>query len=808
MSIVVSAEIGGERRVYTAEDMPLSIGGAACHLALANLSDDGPVAFLGHDRGELFIQPAEDRSAEAPVTCNGVSLTASRWLGDRDEVGVGSHRLRCEVSGDNVHLALIQTTPTDLSPSDVHAPRHPRASVTDRAITPTDFKPRWQSPPHRSRYSIRPRSLVMMAAIGLLAASAWFVVTAQAVRIETSPTADRLEIQGSWLTPKLGDSYLLHSGSYTVAAELEGYQRLSETLEVNGDTPSVVGYVFEPLGGLLTITSNPVDGAEITIDGESSGSTPAHEIELGAGEHTVEVVAPLHLPYQTTVVFEPGEPPRELEAILIPNWAPLTVATSPAGATVSLDGAVVGSTPLEHRIEAGERVVEIRRQGFKSFSRRFQATAGEAVDLGIVRLVPMDGRLAVASDPSGATVTVNGVFRGTAPLELALAPSSTYEVTVSMAGRRTFATAVKISSGQRSEVRAELELLSGVVSVTSLPPGAKLLIDGVPSGTTDQTLEIEARPHQIEIRLDGYVSYRTTLTPEPGLPQAVHAVLKEEGPAGMPATIKSPQGADLVLVEPGRFTMGAARREPGRRANEVLHEVELTQPFYLATREVTNREFREFRAGHRSGAVGSFNLEIDHHPVVNISWNDAARYCNWLSERAGLPPVYVERGGKMVTQSPIPQGFRLPTEAEWAWAARYPGSAGARKYAWGDSLPVPADAGNYGDSTGATVLQGAIPGYHDNHGATAPVGSYQPNPLGIYNLGGNVSEWMHDVYAVTPSPPNEVARDPIGPSEGAYHVIRGSSWMDTNTTELRLSYRDYGNSARPDLGFRIARSTQ
>ncbi len=111
MSIVVSAEIGGERRVYTAEDMPLSIGGAACHLALANLSDDGPVAFLGHDRGELFIQPAEDRSAEAPVTCNGVSLTASRWLGDRDEVGVGSHRLRCEVSGDNVHLASPSSRP-------------------------------------------------------------------------------------------------------------------------------------------------------------------------------------------------------------------------------------------------------------------------------------------------------------------------------------------------------------------------------------------------------------------------------------------------------------------------------------------------------------------------------------------------------------------------------------------------------------------------------------------------------------------------------------------------------------------------
>jgi formylglycine-generating enzyme required for sulfatase activity len=808
MTLVLSVEIGGERRVYTADDLPLSVGGAACHLALAGLSDDGPVAFLGHDRGELFIQPAEDLPTELPVTCNGVPLTASRWLGNRDEVGVGRHRLRCEVSGDTVHLALVQTAPSNLKPPDVDAPRHPQASATDRVITPTDFKPRWQSPPPRSRYSIRPRSLVVMAAVALLAASAWFVLTAHAVRIETSPAADHLEIQGSWLTPKLGDSYLLRSGSYTVAAELEGYRRLSETLEVNGDTPSEVGYVFEPLGGLLTVTSSPVDGAEITIDGGSSGSTPAHDIEVAAGEHTVEIMAPLHLPYQTTVVFEPGEPPRELEAILVPNWASFTVATSPSNATVSLDGTVIGKTPVEDRVEAGERVIEIRRQGFKPLSRRIRVTVGEAVDLGLIQLVPVDGRLAVTSDPSGATVTVNGVFRGTAPIELDLAPGITYEVTVSMAGRSTFTTGVEISSSRRSEVLAELDLLSGEVSVTSLPPRAQLLIDGVPSGTTNQTLDLEARPHQIEIRLDGYVPYRTTLTPEPGLPQAVHAVLKEEGPAGLPATIKSPQGVELVMVGPGRFTMGAARREPGRRANEVLHEVELTRPFYLAVREVTNKEFREFRAGHRSGAVGSYNLEIDHHPVVNITWNDAAKYCNWLSERAGLPPVYVERGGSMFARTPFPQGFRLPTEAEWTWAARYPDSADARKYAWGNSLPVPAEAGNYGDSTGASVLGGAIPGYRDNHGATAPAGSYQPNPLGLYNLGGNVSEWMNDIYAVTPAPPGEVSRDPLGPSEGAYHVIRGSSWMDTNMTELRLSYRDYGDRARPDLGFRIARSTQ
>jgi formylglycine-generating enzyme required for sulfatase activity len=808
MSIVLSVEIGRDRRVYTSDDLPLSVGGKSCHLVLSGISSDRAVAYLGHERGELFIQPTDERSSPEPVTCNGVPLTASRWLDDRDEIGIGSHRLRCDFGADTLRISLVEATPRSPQFQDREVSRPSQTSDSEHLIRPAEFEPRWKSPPRRSRFTIRPRSLVLMAAVAMLAAGAWFVLTARAVRVETTPTADHLEIQGSWLTPKIGASYLLRSGDYTVAAELEGYRSMVETLEVHGNTPSAINFVFEPLGGLLTITSSPVDGAEITIDGETTGTTPAIDIELGAGEHTIGIVAPLHLPFQTTVVFEPGEPPRMLAAELVPNWAPLTVATSPANATVSLDGTNVGSTPLEYRAEAGERAIEIRWPGFKPIFRRIPVTAGEPVDLGLIRLVPVDGRLAVASDPPGATVTVNGVFRGTAPVELELAPGATYEVTASMAGRSTYTTGVEISSGRQSEVLARLAMLMGQVSISSLPQRAQLLIDGIPSGTTDQTLELEARPHQIEIRLDGYVPYRTALTPEPGLPQAVHVVLKEEGPAGLPATIKSPQEVEMVLVGPGRFTMGAARREPGRRANEVLHEVELTQPFYLAVREVTNREFREFRSSHQSGSVGNFNLEIDHHPVVNITWNDAAKYCNWLSERAGLPPVYIERGGTMVARIPFPHGFRLPTEAEWTWAARYPDAAKGRKYVWGDSLPMPSDAGNYGDSTGAAVLEGAIPDYRDSHGATAPAGSYRANPLGLYNLGGNVSEWVHDVYAVTPSPPNELARDPIGPSEGAYHVIRGSSWMDTNMTELRLSYRDYGNTGRPDLGFRIARSTQ
>jgi formylglycine-generating enzyme required for sulfatase activity len=227
--------------------------------------------------------------------------------------------------------------------------------------------------------------------------------------------------------------------------------------------------------------------------------------------------------------------------------------------------------------------------------------------------------------------------------------------------------------------------------------------------------------------------------------------------------------------------------------------VEITKPFYLAVREVSNREFREFRSGHRSGGHGRQNLEIDHHPVVNVTWQDAARYCNWLSEKAGLTPVYVDRGGSLAPRQPMPNGYRLATEAEWALAARFASEAGGRKYAWGDALPVPADGGNYGDG---------LPDHRDGHPGTAPVGSYQPNPLGIYNLGGNVSEWVQDLYTMTPTSPGTVARDPMGPSSGSAHVIRGSSWLDSSVTELRLSYRDSGSEPRPDVGFRIARSAQ
>ncbi len=181
--------------------------------------------------------------------------------------------------------------------------------------------------------------------------------------------------------------------------------------------------------------------------------------------------------------------------------------------------------------------------------------------------------------------------------------------------------------------------------------------------------------------------------------------------------------------------MGASRREPGRRANEVLHPVSLRRMFYLSTTEVTNAQFRLFQADHNSGQIEGNSLNRDHQPAVQVSWQQAAAFCNWLSKREGLPPFYRETNGIINGYNPAATGYRLPSEAEWAWAARADGDA-LLKFPWGDDFPPPEDSQeNYADNTSAYVTGRILSGYTDGHVVSAPVASFQANQNGLVRYG-------------------------------------------------------------------------
>jgi formylglycine-generating enzyme required for sulfatase activity len=249
--------------------------------------------------------------------------------------------------------------------------------------------------------------------------------------------------------------------------------------------------------------------------------------------------------------------------------------------------------------------------------------------------------------------------------------------------------------------------------------------------------------------------------------------------------------------------MGSERREQGRRPNEGFRKVTLKRPLYFGVTEVTNEQYRRFRPDHTSGFIDRHSIDLDDQPVTRVTWNDAAGYCNWLSERDNLPAAYEKKDDTYALKRPVTIGYRLPTEAEWEYAARYAAPGQFRRFAWGDALPMTNDVGNLAGLETGNSLPASLSAYRDDYPLLAPVGRFKATPLGLHDMSGNVSEWVDDYYlSFVDSTP---VTDPLGPEEGTRHVIRGANWKSATVSELRLAWRDGADGESTTIGFRVVR---
>ena len=238
-------------------------------------------------------------------------------------------------------------------------------------------------------------------------------------------------------------------------------------------------------------------------------------------------------------------------------------------------------------------------------------------------------------------------------------------------------------------------------------------------------------------------------------------------------------GLELLPIPAGGFLMGSPEDEEDRDDDETQHRVKISRPYWLGKYPVTQGQWEEAMGGNPS----DFKDAGKDAPVETVSWEDAVEFCGKLNEREG-------KAGR------LPDGYRysLPTEAEWEYACR---AGTTTAFSFGDSLSsnqANFDGGYpYGDAEEGAYLE-----------STTPVGKYEPNPWGLYDMHGNVDEWCHDwiddygTKAVT---------DPVGPASGSYRVGRGGGWCSL-AGYCRSAYRFRSDPVnRHDfLGFRLCLS--
>lgn len=804
MSLRITVNDAAGRREYEPGELPLALGtGPGAELRVPGPGSTETLALLSELDGAPFIQAT---ARETPVTVNGEPLSGSRRLANGDEIALYGSRIACRYEDGRLTL--------DVSLEDsvyvTEPPQMPAgAGAEEEDIEPVAWRAKGELPPPAAGPGGALWRYAVGAALVALAGLAWLLFTSVSVRFEVEPVApETLAIEGGWFRLPLADRYLLRPGSYTVRVETPGYRPVSRRFEVGDESDLTLLIEQEKLPGRLRLSSEPAAGATVRLGDEALGETPLVTGTLEPGVYDLELRAERYLPWRGPIEVLGLGKVQDVEVQLVPAWAPVELRSKPAGAVIYAGEAELGATPAIVDLPEGEHRLTVMLEGYKPWEAEVTAFANVPQTLPLIELEEADGVLTVETRPSGANITVDGRYRGQSPVKLALAPGETYDIGLSKAGYGKQTRRVRLRAAEGQTLRVDLAARTGQIVLAVEPPGATVFVNGRRHGTGSATLELPATPQRIEVKAEGYESWERTITPRPGFPQAVTARLRsadEVRLAAIQQIVTTSQGQELRYIDPGVFTMGASRREPGRRANETLRRVQLTRGYYIGTKEVTNREFRVFNELHDSGAEVAAALAGDNNPAMRVTWEQAVSYCNWLSAREGLDPAYVEKFGKLVPAERPTNGYRLPTEAEWAWMARYLGGKGRLKYPWGQSMPPPKDSGNYADQSASEMVPTVLPSYDDGFAVSAPVGSFPPNALGIYDVGGNAAEWVQDFYAVYTPGADQLIVDPVGPPHASHHVIRGSSWRHAGITQLRLSYRDFGSAPRDDVGFRIAR---
>jgi formylglycine-generating enzyme required for sulfatase activity len=508
---------------------------------------------------------------------------------------------------------------------------------------------------------------------------------------------------------------------------------------------------LRPAYGYLNVTSSPESGAIVYIDGKKVGQTPYKTDKLASGEHRVRVMKEMFSPAEKTFTITDGN--TTLAAmIMTANFVNVTVTTD-SESDIYIDNELKGKGSWSGRLGDGNHAFEARKASHRNSVENIKLTLGKDENIVIPSPTPIYGTLDVSTNPIGASIIIDGKNYGTTPRVLGNVLIGSHQLRLEKQGCAPVAKTITLDDKNKLTVNEKLP--TGLeISISTDGTGDKIYVDGNYIGTSPLTSTLSFGNHEVKAVRDTKESKKTITVAQSGGETSVKLTFS----SNKTFTVNGVT-FEMVAVKGGTFTMGCTSEQSDCDDDEKpTHSVTLSD-YYIGKFEVTQELWQAVMGNNPSYFKGA------NYPVEQVSWNDIQEFIKKLNQKTGA-------------------NFRLPTEAEWEYAARGGNKSNGYKYSGSNNIDN-------------------VAWYKSNSGSkTHPVGQKTPNELGIYDMSGNVWEWCQDWYGNYSS---SSQTNPKGPSSGSDRVLRGGSW-GSGARYCRVSYRDADNpdSRGSYCGFRLA----
>ena len=497
--------------------------------------------------------------------------------------------------------------------------------------------------------------------------------------------------------------------------------------------PVTIERRMRPAFGLIKVTTEPENGATVFVDNKKVGVTPFTTDRLNVGEHQILVLKEMYHPQQLTVNVSESQT-SDAHIVMRPNFATVNVSTTD-DAEIFIDGENKGKGQWNGRLFSGNHLFEARKSSHRTSSKTINLSLGTTKDIIIPEPEPIFASIEMNTVPQGTKIIIDNEVKGLSPCVINDVLIGEHIITAEKEGWSITEHRVSLKEGDILSFNDSLS--SGrEITITTNVQGDNIFIDGRFLGESPVKTNLTIGEHRVKAERNGMAVEKQLIVK--GNSDNIFNISFD-----MVINVKGVT-FEMVRVDGGKFKMGATpeQKKLAEKDESRAHNVTLDD-YYIGKYEVTQSLWNAVMDNNQSAFKGS------NRPVERVSWNDCQEFIRRLNELTG-------------------NNFRLPTEAEWEYAARGGKKSHGYKYSGSDNIDdVAWYAGNSGNET------------HD-------VGQKNPNELGIYDMSGNVWEWCSDWYFNKYSRRSQ--KNPAGPEKGNKKVFRGSCWYN-DAKSCRVSNR-------------------